>query len=210
MKPLHPFAFLFVLMLAACGPSPELQATQTATALTATAAAWTPTSTPTRRPTATRLPTSTPMSESDMGRYTALDGSYSLIPPEGWQPRNVGTDYPALAGPEVGGYTVNLSFYFEQSTEPEGFYSAMMQDWLIGEIPELNAISEEFLVNGEGESYLRWEVEYSLEGQAFHQVYYFFEAGNWKLTVVYSRLQDQGAENDALVDAAIDTLQKGR
>ena len=225
---------LLCFLLAACGPSPEQQATMTATALTATAAAWTPTftatasptatatatntatptltSTPTPVPTATRKPTKTPIPTDtpDPNRYFAPDNSYSLIPPEGWLPMDVGEDQPVLVGPTVGNYDIHMRFILQESTWPVAIYSAMVQDSLVGQLQNLNTIGEEFLTTDEGHTYFRWEMTFVAEGRTLHQVFYFFESGDWKLVIAYTRPNDAGAEYDALVDEAMETVRYTR
>ena len=206
MKSNRTFLFLVVLLLLACSVTPALP---TATPVpTATRA---PTATP--LPTPTPLPTEAPVDAPDTGgigadgRYTAPGGSFSLIPPEGWEPTEIGLPYPALAGPQTGDFYVNFTFIEEETAMPEGFYSAQFQDMITQALPDLVAISETWLTNAEGEYYLRWEIEFTSNGRAFHAVHYFFESGGWALTATYTRLLDQGAENDPLADTAIDTLQ---
>jgi hypothetical protein len=230
MKSLHLFYGIVVVLLAACGPSAEQQATMVATALTATAAAWTltptatatatitptptltptptETSTPTLTPTSTNTATKTPTATQtpDPNRYYAPDKSYSLIPPEGWQPVDAGLEYPALVGPEVGNYSPNLVFNQERYSFPMAFYSAVVQDSLAESLQNLTTIGEEFLTTDQGKEYFRWEVTDTRQGVTYHQVFYFFESGDWKLVITYSRLNSQGSENDALVDEAMKTV----
>ncbi len=218
--------FLLCLSLAACGPSAEQQATMTATAMTATAAAWTPTytatatatdtptptptdtpsptstSTPTLTPTITQTPTQTP----DPNRFYAPDGSFSLIPPEGWQSQEAGMQYPALAGPRLGNFTLNLVFIQEKSTFPMAMYSAFVQDALKETLKGLKEIKEDFLTTAEGKEYFRWEIQSTMQGVAYHQVLYFFESGDWKLVITYTRPLSQGSEYDAQVDEAMQTV----
>ncbi len=215
---------LLALALSACGPSAEQQATMTATALTATAAAWTPTpsstptatntptpsATPTRTATATRPPTQTATftATPDPNRYFAPDGSYSLVPPEGWEEVEIGLDYPALAAPSSLVIPPNLTFTRDDYEFPMAFYSALVQDDLIPNLSGYTLVSEEFLVTSTDADLFRWEFTELEDGVAYRNVFYFFESGeSAKLVVWYMRLDSQDSDLDALVDAAMDTLQ---
>jgi len=191
-------------MLTACGPSAEQQATMTATALTATAAAWTstPTATSTRTPTKTSIPTQT----SDPDYYYAPDHSYSLIPPRGWQPQDTDTDYPALIGPNTGSYIPHLLFFQEESAFDVFFYAALVQDATAENVQNLTQISEEYPTTNEGKDYFRWEITCTEQGETYRQIYFFFESGDWKLTIVFTRMNGQGSEYDALIDDAMNTV----
>jgi hypothetical protein len=225
-------ALCLFMVLAACGPSPEQQATMTATALTATAAAWTPTptatdtptvtptATPTQTPTPTRTLTSTPTATStstptitltptptpDPNRFTSKDSTFSLVPPKGWKQRDVGQDYPALIGPPTGNFTPNLIFIEDNSPFPVEFYTAQVQDALKGKLTDLISISEEYLITDEGKNYFKWVMENTQKGMVVRQTLYFFESGDAKLVITYTRLKSAGSEYDAQVDEAMKTV----
>jgi hypothetical protein len=227
MKTRPVISFLSVLSLvfvtlAACGPSPEQQATMTSTAMTATAAAWTatptatatathtptvtPTPTQTATPTTTPTITPTPTETRDPNRYYTPDNSFSLVPPDNWQEKEVGLKYPALMGPVVGKVNLNLVFAEESSTFMLAFYSALLQDSVKKVIPNLTQISEDFLTTDEGKEYFRWAITDTQNNIQFHQVFYMYESGDWKLTITYTRSISAGAEYDAAVDAAMKTV----
>jgi hypothetical protein len=234
MKTIHLFlALCLFLALAACVPSPEQKATMTATALTATAAAWTPTptatdtptvtptSTPTPTPTPTRTLTPTPTSTStstptitltptptpDPNRFTAKDNTFSLVPPKGWKSKDVGLAYPALFGPPTGNFTPNLVFAEDSSIWPVEAYAAMVQDALKVRLQGYMQISEDYLTTDEGKNYFKWVMENTQQGKAARQTLYFFESGDAKLVITYTRLKSKGAEYDAQIDEAMKTVQ---
>jgi hypothetical protein len=122
----------------------------------------------------------------------------------------MGLTYSALLGPKVGDFAVNLVFIQEESPFPVAFYSAVVQDSLIGGLQDPKQIQEDFLLTDEGKDYFRWEITHVQQGVTYHQVLYFFESGDWKLVITYTRLNDQGAENDALVEAAMKTVRYRR
>ena len=199
-----------------------------ATALTATAAAWTvtptttptatvtdtPTPTPTDTPTptqtytATPTPTwtATPTQTTEPNRYTATDGSFSFIPPQGWQPVEFGLAYPAFIGPTLGNFALNLVFMQESSPWPLAMYTAFLQDSVIAIFADYTQISEDFLNTIEGREFFSWEITNTQQGRLFHQVLYCFESGDWKLVITYTRLDNQGAEYDEIVDEAMRTV----
>jgi len=63
------------------------------------------------------------------------------------------------------------------------------------------------LCTDEGKDYFRWEVTYIQLGQKVHQVFYFFESGDWKLVITYSRLNNSGKEYDELMDETMQTVE---
>jgi len=226
--------FLTVLMLlvTACAPSAEELAAMTATAKTATAASWTktptvtytPTSTstqtptptetftptPSETPTQTPTKTSTPTNTPNPNRYYSSDGTFSFAALEGWEELNAGLAYPALIGPTVDGFSVNLVFVQEESTYPLAFYTALLQGTFEEIYPDVTQISEDFLLTDEGEEYFRWEISYIQLGIKVRQVLYIFESGDWKLAITYSRRYDSGKEYDELIDATMQTVEFNR
>jgi hypothetical protein len=221
-----------LLFVTACGPSPEEQAARTAGALTAVAAAWTPTATasptatstptatatvtptatlsptPTETTTPTTTPTSTPTPTEtrDPARYYAPDGSFSWIPPEGWNDIEVGLDYPLWAKPGARGYSQTLTFFQDESVLDVFFYAAMIQGGLKAEFPNTVKISEDFLTADDGGEYFRWAFTRAEKGNIYYQVMYFFGADDKVLGITYTRLDSAGSEHDAAVDAAINTV----
>lgn len=231
MKAIHIFLPLFLFFaLAACGPSPEQKATMTATAMTATAAAWTPTptatdtptvtptstptptptqtptATPTATPTSTPTVTQTPTQTPDPNRFTAKDNTFSLIPPKGWKSKDAGLVYPILYGPPTANFSPNLIFIVDSSPFPVEGYAAIVQDALKEQLKNLTQISEDYLVTDEGKNYFKWVMENTQQGKVVHQVMYFFESGDAKLVITYTRLKSQGSEYDAQVDEAMKTV----
>jgi hypothetical protein len=216
----HPLcsSVFFIIFLAACGPSKEVQATLTASAVTATAAAWTltptitatttpsptPTSTPTLTPSPTATLTFTPTPE--VGRFTVKDGSISFVPPPGWKPRDIGLDYPGLFAAAVGAAEPGLTFFRVEVAFPMAFYSAVFQDSLREKYKTIKTTREDFLSTSAGSEYFRWEFEQVINGRKYHEVLYFFEAGDKKLIVTYTRAVDRGQEYDAQVDEAMNTM----
>lgn len=210
-KPYTLLLIVFVLLLSACGPSPEQQAAMTATAMTATAAAWTatpsPTPTLTPTPTVTPTPTLTPTPTPDPSRYYAPDNSFSFVALDGWNPMEAGLKYPALIGPTVNEFALNLVFVTEESGFDAFIYAATVQDQAAAYFPDLVSISEDYLTTVDGEDYFRWEATNTQQGAKFTQIFYFFGLDDWNLTVTYTRPADQGMEYDALVDEAMSTMQ---
>jgi hypothetical protein len=209
-----------IFLLTACGPSPEQQATMTSTALTATAAAWTPTPTATNTPTFTPSPTptntptptlsptatSSPTSTQDPNRYSPPDNSFSIMLPEGWQSVDLGMEYPGLLGPRVEGIFQNLVFVYETSTFPLAFYAAVVQDNVTSTLEEFSSLSEDFLTTSSGIDYFRWVTENSQQATRVRQVFYMFENGDWKLTIIYTRQSGEAPEQDAIIDGIMDTI----
>jgi hypothetical protein len=215
-----------IFLLSACGPSPEQQATMTATAQTATAAAWTPTPTttstptytpsptltetptPTLTPTATASPTSTssPTPTQEADRYYPPDNSFSILIPANWQTVDLGIEYPGLLGPQVEGITQNLVFVRETYGFPLAFYTALVQDKIITNVESLTSISEDFLATSTGLDYFRWITERTEQSTRLRQIYYIFENGDFKLTIIYTRQSGEAPEQDAIIAGSLDTF----
>jgi hypothetical protein len=217
------FFLCIVLMLVACGPSPEQQATMTATAITATAASWTltptvtntPTSTPTSTPTPTQTPTATltptptntPTPTKDPDRYYASNGSFSLKMPVGWQTQDMGLKYLAIVGPVVNGFAENIVIVDETNDSTSSEYSAALQIVLTASDPNLKVVSEESMATPDGLEYIRLAVDYSNQGQQVQQIFYIFQQGDTKYTLIYSRPSNASSENDPIVDEAANSFQ---
>jgi hypothetical protein len=158
--------------------------------------------------TATATASATPT--QDPSFYYAEDNTFSLISPEDWTPVDFGLKYRVLVGPQVGGYTLNLVFMQEKAEFPMAFFTALIQDQLGEVLQNLKSIREEFLVTNEGENYFRWEITHNMNGARVRQVLYFYESGDWILSVTYSRLDGAGSEYDRLVDDAMKTVRFNR
>lgn len=118
-----------------------------------------------------------------------------------------GGPYPALVGPGGDIDRLSLTFYEEQASAPLAFYTALVQDRIMEGLPSLEQISEDFLNTVTGEVYFRWEFTNFKEGILYHRVIYFYESGDWKLAILYSRLEDQGKEYDRLIDEIMNTVE---
>jgi hypothetical protein len=225
MKTLACFLCL-ILLLSACGPSLEQQANMTSTAQIATAAAWTPTPTatstptdtpsptptetltPTLTPTATASPTSTssPTPTQDPDRYYPPDNSFSILIPAGWQTVDLGIAYPGLLGPLVDGISQNVVFVSETYAFPLAFYTALLQDKIITNVESLTTISEDFLTTRSGLDYFRWVTERTEQSTRLRQIYYIFESGDFKLTIIYTRQSGEAPEQDAIIADSLDSI----
>jgi len=217
------FAIILCLsfLLAACGPSPEQQAAMTATAMTATAAAWTPTPTatntptptPTLTPTVTPTPTLTPTATNtptptrDPNRYYAVDGSFSMMTPAGFETHDYGLKYLGLVGPKAGKGNVNLIFAGETNDISAIEYASALLEVFKAVDPNMTLISNESMTTPGGVEYIRMAVEYTASGVLVQQILYIFQLGDTKYSIIYTRPSDAGVEYDAIVDEAVNTFQ---
>lgn len=87
------------------------------------------------------------------------------------------------------------------------FFTAMIQDGYIESLENYRQIGEELLTTEDGKEYLRWEIEFTDQGRNRHEVFYFYESGDWMLTVLFSRLRSDGSTFDDLVDESMKTLE---
>ena len=101
---------------------------------------------------------------------------------------------------------MNLIFIRDKSPFDVFFYAATVQDTLKENLQNLSQISEDYLTTDDGKDYFRWEVTDTQKGVRYRQVFYFFESGDWKLVITYTRPNNQGSEYDALVDEAMNTV----
>ncbi|RPI31498.1 MAG: hypothetical protein EHM70_11405 [Chloroflexota bacterium] len=208
-----------VLMLSACGSRPDQIAGQAAEARTAPAVLSTPTpavtNTPTPEPSQTptlapsptaterRLPKA-PTNDSD--RYYAPDGSFSFLALDGWEPQESPMEYPDLIGPEVAGYPLSLIFIVDYTEMWNAGYTAQVQDMVLASDPEVETVSEGFLVTDGGQDYFRWEYTSVYEGRRYHYVSYIIEGDMRILHIIYTRLDEAGEEYDQLVDASLQSM----
>ena len=119
---------------------------------------------------------------------------------------DIGSDYPALVGPKAGNIDINLVFVQEKSAFPVYFFAAQVQDSLKEKFKNLIQISEDYLTTADGKDYFRWEVTDIQQGVTYYQVFYFFESGDWKLVITYTRPKGQGSQYDAPVDDSMMTV----
>lgn len=122
----------------------------------------------------------------------------------------MGLEYPILIGPSVGGFTPNLVIVQEEVNFPMAFYSAVIQDSFAEIFQDLTSIREDFLSTEEGKDYFRWEVTNVQQGELLRQIFYFFESGDWKLMVTFTRPNNAGAAYDELIDEVMQTVKYER
>ena len=103
----------------------------------------------------------------------------------------------------------NLVFTPDTSPFPLAFYAATVQDSVTSSISNVNSINEEFLETSSGIEYFHWVIEDTQQGVRIRQIFYIFENGDWKLNIIYTRQPGEAPEQDALIDASIDTIQFG-
>ena len=215
----------------------QANATQTALAPTITPTATntqtptqtlTPTASPTPSPTPTQTPTITPTPSPtiEANRYNSNQLPISFVLPEGWEPKEdswIGLDAAGkivmgtstyLLAPKVKGTQPVVRF---ESLTPLDQQPAGQQDFEAytdlfvstsgDRYRNLKEISRDFRQARDGTRYWRWEFEALFEGVPIHQIVYIFENGNSMLLVSYARSVNSAPEYDALVDAAVETLQ---
>lgn len=217
MKKCYLLTLLVTLFLGACNPLTLLQAnTATPTVIPTSTVTPLPTQTPTPKNTATRTPkptsTQTPTKTVDPRRYYPPDGSFSLVPPEGWETEDIGEDYPALVVPVVGTGNARLEFYKQESEFSVEAVSAILQDSMKEKIKGIESIKEGFIGASDGRVYFRWEFTVPQNGETMHFVIYMFgpsmtEPAGDILIIKYIRLDRQGSEYDTLVEEAMKTLE---
>lgn len=172
--------------------------------------------TPTPGPTYTKRPTRTPTitDTPDPNRYNSPNLDYSLVAPAGWRQGDLDLDDPALIGPKIGDYEINLIFYQEKAVMGSGFYSAVLQDDLERNLTGFVSLSEDYLSTLEGQDYFRWEMTHTLKGVKMRRVFYFFDSssssGEWVLVITYTRPSSAGSEYDQEVEKAISTVRYSR
>jgi hypothetical protein len=138
--------------------------------------------------------------------FKAPDYTFTLTTPRGWLLKDIGLVYPALIGPQLENYNLNLVFFEEQSKFPLAAYASSIQDNLINADQNMHKVSDNALETDEGKSFFRWETETVRDGKSYHLIVYFFESGDWKLSTTYTRPAADGVQYDAEVDAAMKSL----
>jgi len=151
----------------------------------------------------------TPAPAQEAGRIYEPDGGFSYVPPEGWVVSEVPDfEYRVASGSQVGGFIPNLYFFVNQShsgsldeyvTESLTHYSATMND--------LEIISQADFLTDKGERGVKVIMESTKQNWRLHLSEYFFAAGAYKFVATYTRLSNQGNNNDPLVDQSMQTFQ---
>lgn len=171
-----------LVLLAACSPAAETAA---------------PTAAPTARPAASPTP----------GRYIEATGGFSYFPPSGWRVAELaGLQYKIAVGPTSDDFSPNLVIVSEANTGTLAEYLTANKTAMAGVFSELEFLSEAEFLPAEGEAGIKLVFESQQNNQMLHQVVYFFDAGESKVIVTYTRLVAQGETNDALVDESMRTF----
>ncbi len=110
-----------------------------------------------------------------------------------------------LVSPEGG---PNLIFGRDKSSFPVAFYAAQVQDSISAKVQDYKQISEDFLTANDGKDYFRWIYQGKLNDKLGYvrQAMYFFEAGDEKLLIAYTRPLNQYAEYDDQVEESIKSV----
>lgn len=118
--------------------------------------------------------------------------------------------YLRFGGPQVGNSRVVIVVTQEQNSDWLAMYTAFYQDDFIELLPNYVPISEDFPTTDDGQTYFIWTFEDDRSGIESYRAMYFYDAGDWKLIMMYQRLRSIGPEFDAVVDAAMKTVQYAR
>ena len=199
MKQLNLYFILFIIicLILACNQSGT---GSTSTSVPPTVVA------PTPKPTSTPTPNPTP----DETRFTSPDGYYSFIMPEGWELTENDNGFIRISGPSGKKYTPNLVASQTEDLMMLELWSAIFQDAILKNLGDAALISEDFIDTDEGKLYFRWEFQAEQQGDRYHHIFYMYGSGDWKLVIAYTRLENEGAEYDVLIDAAMRSVQYNR
>lgn len=181
-------------------------------------ATWTPTPQPTTHtPMNTGVPDSalTPIPQpvdaptpAPDGRHIESEGGFSYVPPSGWQMTELpGLKYQFASGAPTGEFVPNVSIFVDETS------SGSLDDYVVGSVAvvkdifqDVRVISQEDFLTDEGERGVKVVIESTQQDVRMYQVFYIFDAGAKKIVFTYTRLADQGQENDALVDQSMRTF----
>jgi hypothetical protein len=130
--------------------------------------------------------------------------------PDGWEALPVSGKFLMFGGPRVGDSRVMIIVTQEQNSNMLEMYTAFYQDDFIAILTNYKQISEDFLNADDGSIYFKWVFEDDRLGIESYRTIYFYDAGDWKLLMMYQRLRSVGPEFDAAVDAAMKTVQYAR
>jgi hypothetical protein len=181
----------------------------------------TPTAIPTTMPTATELPPPTatlaplptatlaPLpTQADFGpRITESAGGFSYVAPTGWTVTAYsGSNFKVAMGEKTGNFTPNINFVEEANSDSLSSYIDMNMSGLSQSIPGAVVISLEDFTTNDGLQGNKVVIEDTQNGVKMTQICYFFDSGTMKVTAFYTRLVDQGQENDASVDQSMATF----
>lgn len=143
--------------------------------------------------------------QEESGRYHAADGSFSYVPPPGWELTDFpGMKYRMAMGPRANDFTSNINVVDEARPGP-------LEDAVEVSLQQLRAAFRDYrlLERGEfetrsGERAVKIVGEARIEsGQLVRFIQFLFDAGNRKLVATCSTLAEGAAPVEALCDEAM-------
>ncbi|MBN1977869.1 MAG: hypothetical protein JW918_10740 [Anaerolineae bacterium] len=173
-----------------------------------------PTWTPTPTSASTPVPTLTPSPQAIDAqtpvpgeRHVESEGGFSYVPPSGWQVVDApGLKYKVARGTPTGDFTPNLNVVDEPfSGSLDDFVTASLASFKEF-LKDVRIVSQEDFVTDEGERGVKVVIEDTQQDVELYQVFYIFDAGAKKIMVTYTRLADQGQDNDDSVDQSMRTF----
>jgi hypothetical protein len=189
---------LCAVLAANCGASP----TPTATAE--------PASTPLAAPTQTAWPTDslgpTAITDNSVERHYEPAGSFSYVPPAGWElVESSRIPYKIAREPGAGDFAGNLNVIDEVFPGTLDEYVATSLENMSTFFDGYRLISQEEFEPAEGPPGVRVVVENAQQGRLLHQTFYFF--GNEpKFVVACTRLAEAGEEFDLVCEQSARTF----
>ena len=160
-------------------------------------------------PTLTVNPTSTiaPAPENINEDNRHVEGDFSYIPPSDWQIVEFpGAKYKMVKGKEEAGFSPNLNFVDETYTGSLDSYVSANLEAINNYFVNVNIISQENFKTNDGEIIIKVVTENTQNEKRLHQTFYFFDGGNKKFVITYTRLPDTGEEYDILIDQSVKTF----
>jgi len=136
-------------------------------------------------------------------RFTSSDGFYSFLLPDEWELSEETSGFVRISAPTSDGYAPNLVTSQAEDRTVLEFWAITFRDAIITTMEGYSQISEDFLKSDAREMFYRWEATSTQQGLNYHHVFYLFESDAWKLVILYTRLEDAGAEWDDAVDASM-------
>lgn len=129
---------------------------------------------------------------ANSARYPSPDGLFSYVPPTGWRLAEVpGMKYKAAMGPQRDGFASNINVV--------DMNLASLRTMLAG----FEFVERREFVTDNGDRGIKMVGTFSYTGYRLHASWYFFDAGDKKLTATCTRLAGQSPDLDATLDQAM-------
>jgi hypothetical protein len=143
----------------------------------------------------------------DPRRHVEPAGSFSFVPPQDWEVRNVrGGKYKAAVGPAAAGFAPNINILDESFSGSLDAYVTLNLATLQKGFKKFRLVQQEDFKTMAGEQGSRVVTECEQNGTALRQTFYFFSKGDTKFVVTCTTLAEGGDKLDSVFETSMKTF----